>query len=73
MKCIHIYKEGVTRTSNERAAELVSSDAAFYVSKSEWRKRGSHRSGPQQSKGKISIHPPVGWENRSNRKPRWAA
>ena len=73
MKCIK-YKttKDIVRTSNEVAADAVDSGRADFVSKSEWRNSGSEREGPQESIGKVSIHPPVNWHNQSNRKPGWA-
>ena len=71
MKCIE-YDKRTVRTSNERAAEMVADGRAEYVSKSAWRSSGSEREAPHESVGVSAIHPPHGWLNRSNQKPRWA-
>lgn len=72
MKCIEKPDGQIVRTSNERALALVADGLAVFAPKSKWRNGGEEYEGPRESKGKRSIHPPHGWVNLSNRKPRWA-
>ncbi|QDP48441.1 MAG: hypothetical protein Tp118SUR00d2C21406231_57 [Prokaryotic dsDNA virus sp.] len=67
MKCI-AYKDGkAVRCSNQLAQWRVDDGIAEYISKSQWRALGGEYEGPMKSKGKVSIHPPRGWVDRSNR------
>ena len=72
MKCIKYHDNKIVRASNELAQMRVDDGIAVFVSKTEWRAAGSEYEGPQKSKGRVSIHPPVGWANTSNRKPSWS-
>jgi hypothetical protein len=72
VKCIQYHDGKTVRASNELAQMRVDDGIAVFVSKDEWRRRGAEYEGARESQGRRSINPPVGWDNRSNKKPRWA-
>ena len=72
MKCIQYHDGKTVRLATEVAQMRVDDGIAVFVSKRVWRGAGGEIEGPQKSAGKRSIHPPLGWRNLSNKKPRWA-
>ncbi len=72
MKCIRNVMDGrVIRVSDKEALARTVSHWE-YTTRSMWRASGKVDEGPGDCRA-SSVHPPAGWKDRSNLKPRWAA